>query len=282
MPRKLQLNDETQQRFCDFLKAGLSMGDAASACKLSERTVYTWCERGEGDFAPEPFRSFRLAVEQARSSYRAALVQRINKGADKDWKAAAWMLERHGPKDYGRASSHEEHHNTTVVALVHETGMSAAAIREAMELGRIPAEAIGHHPSGRRFIADKDLARRALLGEVPAQGETTEGPSASAPVASLERARIERQQALADKAKLEVELRRGELVRRDDAQREVNEALVSFRDALTQLPPRLAHELANLTDAHAVERVLDAELRRVLSALHAELADEPETVRSSV
>lgn len=273
MGTPLKLDDQLAERFCDYLKAGLSYDDAASACSITRQSVANWVKRGRQDDAVEPFRSFALKVEQARASYRAALVQRINKGADTDWKAAAWMLERHAPKSYGRQREDTSPTNTTVVALVQETGLSAEVIREAMELGRIPPEAIGRHPTGRRYIADMDLAKRALLGEVVAEGTTTASSQQPAPIASLERARIERQQALAEKAKLDVEQRRGLLVRREDAQREVNEALVSFREALTQLPPRLAHELANLSDAQAIERVLDTELRRVLNTLYTELSD---------
>jgi len=256
---------------CGYVNGGLSLELTAKAVGIAPQSITNWLAKGRRDDAEEPYASFAVDVDRAAAMYATALQQRVNKASEQDWKAAAWILERRFREDYARAPHPETIEvQQTLSVLVETTGLPISTIRRAMESGAIPEEAIGRHPSGRRFIADTKLAHRALMGTDPppidAHGEDTTVKRPS-PVAQIEAARLARQEALADKARLDVEERRGELVRKDDVQRELTATLHVFRDALLQVPARLAPELAHLADTHSVQQSLDIELRRVLDDL---------------
>jgi hypothetical protein len=53
------------------------------------------------DTAEEPYRTFALCVRGLQAAYNQSLVQKITEHGDKDWKAAAWLLERRDPETYG-------------------------------------------------------------------------------------------------------------------------------------------------------------------------------------
>ncbi len=76
----------------DALEAGANLGDAARAGGISPDTLTDWTKQED----------FREKVESAQARWRAKNVGIIQTAADKDWKAAAWLLERRCSELYGR------------------------------------------------------------------------------------------------------------------------------------------------------------------------------------
>jgi hypothetical protein len=111
--RPAKLDDATTERILSILRTGGYVEAAAGAAGVSKQTIYNWLERGhpEGtrkdEESPrqlraedEPFREFRAKVDRARAEGEATALALIQRAAARDWKAAAWMLERTRPERY--------------------------------------------------------------------------------------------------------------------------------------------------------------------------------------
>jgi hypothetical protein len=112
---------------------------------------------------------------------------------------------------------------------------------------------------GGRYQTITAAARR---GEIPGAGGATAGPTITAP--DYNRARAAKEIYEARLKQLEYEERRGNLVSRKDVEMHAYNRARVLRDALSNVPVRLAAQLAAETDAHIVHDVLLAELRTVL------------------
>jgi len=80
----------------------LNHSSASVTCELtgiSRDTFYRWLKEGEVSNGGLK-RDFFDAVTRARGMSKAVLTQRI--ANDPSWQAAAWLLERLYPKEYGR------------------------------------------------------------------------------------------------------------------------------------------------------------------------------------
>lgn len=79
---------------------GGTITDAAEAAGVGRRTIYDWLEQDE---------DFRDFIELAKLGRRKRLLERIEKRTDEDWRAAAWILERTMPEEFGKnATVHVE------------------------------------------------------------------------------------------------------------------------------------------------------------------------------
>ena len=90
-PRKL--DDLTLKRICDALELGATYERAAAAGGISYTSFARW--RRE-----QP--AFAAAVEAAEWKATAGWLGSIRDAAGGDWRAAAWMLERRYPREYGK------------------------------------------------------------------------------------------------------------------------------------------------------------------------------------
>ena len=68
---------------------------------MTSATFYNWLEKGEAAKSGV-LREFFDAVERAKADSALRLVSQITLQAPTDWRAAAFMLERRFPDDYGR------------------------------------------------------------------------------------------------------------------------------------------------------------------------------------
>lgn len=99
MGRPSKLTDDTQQRILDALRLGTTQENAARYAGIGPATYYRWLEQGAQDDAPDEYREFRDAVEQARAEAEVRNVAIIADAAKRGtWQAAAWFLERSMPK----------------------------------------------------------------------------------------------------------------------------------------------------------------------------------------
>ncbi len=77
---------------------------AAEVAGIDVSTFTRWMDRGRkpGD-AQAPFRAFRAAVLVANAKCQDVQLARINRAASRGtWQAAAWILERRFPEQWGR------------------------------------------------------------------------------------------------------------------------------------------------------------------------------------
>jgi len=94
-PRAL---DETKRReICALVTAGASLQRAAEYVGCSYVTVYRERQRNE---------AFRAQLGRAKAVRQLAPLQMMRQAAQTHWRAAAWMLERTEPDQFGRRTPH--------------------------------------------------------------------------------------------------------------------------------------------------------------------------------
>lgn len=82
----------------ELKSGGMSNRDMCAVLGVSESTFYKWLSDPRSKNQSE----LSEALKKAESKWKASLRGRISKASDKDWKAAAWMLERTYPEEFGR------------------------------------------------------------------------------------------------------------------------------------------------------------------------------------
>lgn len=79
-------------KIAEQIEAGLSIGDAARACGVGRTTIYRWIASDE-DVEHE--------IEVAVTKAQFKLLRTIQAASDNDWRAAAWLLARRWPDEFG-------------------------------------------------------------------------------------------------------------------------------------------------------------------------------------
>ena len=90
---------QLQKEVCESVEQGNTFKTACEAHGIGERTLYDWMKR---------YPAFAAAVYVSRSRAKAKLVRVIVKQAPRDWRAAAWILERSWPNEYARTERIEQ------------------------------------------------------------------------------------------------------------------------------------------------------------------------------
>lgn len=91
--------DQVIQDAIAMKKNGASNKDIAAYIGVSERTFYRWLNTPTS----EKQRQFSQSIKKAEPEFKAALRSKIIDAAQHgSWQAAAWMLERLYPDEYGR------------------------------------------------------------------------------------------------------------------------------------------------------------------------------------
>jgi phage terminase Nu1 subunit (DNA packaging protein) len=169
--------------------------------------------------------------------------------------------QRARPKPTGKAKPRARKKPCSLRAFARHIGKSHTAVEKAIASGRL-SESIGHDAKGQPHILD--------LAQAEAEWKERGFSLADAQRrATLERARS---------YKLSNLQKQGKLYDRSIAKREAFECGRTIREALLNLPDRLAAELAAETDATRVYGRLEEEIRKALVALAEVLADDPSAV----
>lgn len=100
--RKPKLTKDTEARLLALLRAGVPREVACAGVGIASRTLRIWLERARA--GEERFEEFADKVEAAQAEAQAAMLVKIRKFGDKDWKAMAWVLERVFSERYGYKS----------------------------------------------------------------------------------------------------------------------------------------------------------------------------------
>jgi hypothetical protein len=137
---------------------------------------------------------------------------------------------------------------------------AASYVTELRKTGRLVLS-----PDGQRVnaVASLDLIERTRSRPKPPKGETEDAPGGTSDYWS---AKTEREQAMADLAKLELARKRGDLVVREDVERMAFATARVLRDGLMGLPVRIIPDLLTTTDPFAAEVKLRDAIRQILAS----------------
>ena len=88
-----KITPELTERFVRAIRLGMRYVDACRYVNISPRTWGHWQNRGS--MGEEPYASFLSAVKDAEAEGMLSCLESIERAhRNKDWKAAAWLLER--------------------------------------------------------------------------------------------------------------------------------------------------------------------------------------------
>lgn len=99
--RPTKKTPERVARILDEVRKGMPQKTAATLAGISEDSLLNW-KRDDPQFA--------ALLESALADSEAALVARVQEAAAKDWRAAAFLLERRFSMDWGKRSAGEVQH----------------------------------------------------------------------------------------------------------------------------------------------------------------------------
>jgi hypothetical protein len=104
--RPTKLTPATKNKLLSMIKMGSPLESACKACRLDYNTVRDWINRGKNTHPSRPptpeYVDFAVDFEQALSEGESLLISYIHVAAkSKDWKAAAWLLSRRNPHQWG-------------------------------------------------------------------------------------------------------------------------------------------------------------------------------------
>lgn len=85
-----------------LVENGSTVKDACRYLAISDRLLARWLELANEDPTSE-YAYFKLAIERAESKLIQNCEKLVVKGAQRDWKAAAWLLSKRRPETYGSA-----------------------------------------------------------------------------------------------------------------------------------------------------------------------------------
>jgi predicted transcriptional regulator len=104
--RPTSLNARVQKIIVDTIRMGATFEAAAGRAGVSVASINEWRWRGRD---PEDksensrlYAAFYEAIQRALSDAETSLVTTIRDASEKNWTAAAWLLERRIPDSYGR------------------------------------------------------------------------------------------------------------------------------------------------------------------------------------
>lgn len=96
---KHKLTSEYVKRAIQLKKGGANHKDIAAALGVCPQTFSRWINQPKTDNQ----RELCEGLKKAEADYKNALLAIIAKSAEtRDWKAAAWLLERKYPEEYSR------------------------------------------------------------------------------------------------------------------------------------------------------------------------------------
>ena len=117
---------EIVDAICDGLMAGLTIKSVCGIVNISEQTYYDWIKK---------YPDFEEAVNSTRPAFEAQMLEIIKQKAHEDWRAAAWILERRYPREWGARRELDVNVNKT-----DGTEQVLSFIKQAQEKLKSPAD----------------------------------------------------------------------------------------------------------------------------------------------
>ena len=92
---------------CNYIAAGFSYSAAAKLAGIAESTFFRWRAMGQLEGAEDIYKIFYIEVEEASAFSEAEALQLVRSSAikERNWRAAAWFLERRFPEKYQKRGS---------------------------------------------------------------------------------------------------------------------------------------------------------------------------------
>lgn len=106
--RPCLLNPRRMRRFLAAIKNSMPLKHAAAFAGVSYDTVNRWRIRGEDEKSPVEFCNFYKALKRAQAVAMNRLLRSVQRSGRKDWRAAAWLLERRHAEDFGKINEVEK------------------------------------------------------------------------------------------------------------------------------------------------------------------------------
>ena len=89
------IDSNKTKNFCKAIQQGCTYEAGASSIGVSVQTIYHWLRQGRAATRKnDKYLKFLKAVKKAEHERQQFLLQQILEASGKDWKAAAWLLER--------------------------------------------------------------------------------------------------------------------------------------------------------------------------------------------
>ncbi|MBL9179715.1 MAG: hypothetical protein JNM65_16755 [Verrucomicrobiaceae bacterium] len=105
--RPTLLNPTRQAALLEAIEQGMPLKQAAAVAGMSYDTLNHWQKRGENESAPPEYCQFYQQLRRSQAIAMQVHVSSICDAAKRDWRAAAWMLERRFPEDFARTQQLE-------------------------------------------------------------------------------------------------------------------------------------------------------------------------------
>lgn len=100
--RPSKLTPEIRDKIVEMLKIGNYIETVCEFVDINKSTYYMWLKQAEVSTRSTKYSKFRDAVRKAMAFAEARDVAIIARAAEKDWRAAVWMLERRYPERWGK------------------------------------------------------------------------------------------------------------------------------------------------------------------------------------
>lgn len=157
--RPSKLTPELQEQLCKLIETPMAATHAAAMVGIATTTYFRWMADGSDDEAPIALKEFRDAVMRAKAVATSKLLEPIwraargyqaekvtNKGTtviveEFDWRAAAWLLQRMAPDEFGNRQSVELNQVPDDVSAMEFDEATEAAARALI------AKASGYEPT---------------------------------------------------------------------------------------------------------------------------------------
>lgn len=102
--RPTKFNQEIADQIIQYIMLGSYVETAAMAAGIHKHTFYEWLKRGAHDKAAKKttqWSRFNDAVTNALGKSEQRDLLKVDKASERDWRAAAWKLERRAPRRWG-------------------------------------------------------------------------------------------------------------------------------------------------------------------------------------
>ena len=119
MPAKLKLTRKLVDQIVELKRDGLCDADIIAAIGVNQSTFYRWLKDGEVAKSGVK-RALYTELKKAESEYKRSLLTTIKSAAmsrAQYWTAAAWLLERKYPMEYGKMERKAEESDNAPVQL---------------------------------------------------------------------------------------------------------------------------------------------------------------------
>jgi hypothetical protein len=169
------LSPTAVRKLVEALKKGASLKMAAQVSGVHYQYLVKCLSRGR--LGEPKYSGLARVVDLAISKYELTRIQAVSTAGDKDWRAAAWELERRRPEEYGTEKklirelvhtvSTLEQVVQTLVRMVPADDLERAGLAGLRQIGQVPAQALA------------EVRVRPLPPSAPRDGTAPDAPAAS-------------------------------------------------------------------------------------------------------